>query len=136
MGSIGSPFSLLEELCGCDGVDGATFEWPFIGACSLYLRNSLSPCLQQAGQSVIPQHEWSKIYRSPTRSIVIPVSELSSLSSPPWGLFERTTEVESVVLGSLSRIYGQSRFPASVKCTRLGHTIVMSKHTGGSSDVN
>lgn len=43
VGRIGWPFSRLEELCGCEEVGRATVEWPFMGGCSEYLMNSLSP---------------------------------------------------------------------------------------------
>ena len=29
-GGTGSPFSLFEELCGCEGVDAAAAEFPLI----------------------------------------------------------------------------------------------------------
>lgn len=46
VGRIGCPFSRLDELCGCEEVGRATVEWPFIGGCSEYLMNNLSPWLR------------------------------------------------------------------------------------------
>lgn len=45
VGRTGRPFSLLDELCGCEGVDNETAEWPLMGGWSSYLRYNLSPCL-------------------------------------------------------------------------------------------
>lgn len=45
VGRTGRPFSLLDELCGCEGVDTETAEWPLMGGWSSYLRYNLSPCL-------------------------------------------------------------------------------------------
>ncbi len=42
-GRIGRPFSRFEELLGSEDVGSDTDEWPFMGGCSVYLRNNLSP---------------------------------------------------------------------------------------------
>ena len=43
VGSIGRPFRRLDEMYGWEAVGIGTVEWPFMGGCSLYLMNSLSP---------------------------------------------------------------------------------------------
>jgi len=47
VGRIGRPFSRLDELYGCEGVGREKVEWPFMGGCSEYLMNNLSPWLQE-----------------------------------------------------------------------------------------
>lgn len=42
---MGMPFSLLDELNGCNDVVAESDACPFKGGCSVYFRNSLSPCL-------------------------------------------------------------------------------------------
>ena len=44
-------------------------------------------------------------YLRPTFFIATPLRELKSLSSPLWGLLERTIDLEFTSFGKLSRIY-------------------------------
>ena len=48
VGKMARPFSRFEELLGCKGVGSDTDEWPFMDGCSVYLRNNLSPWLQES----------------------------------------------------------------------------------------
>ena len=47
----------------------------------------------------------SLTYERPTFFIATPLRELKSLSSPLWGLLERTIDLEFTSLGKLFRIY-------------------------------
>lgn len=48
IGWMGIPFNRFDELCGCEGIVTETVVCPFIGGCSLYFKNSLSPCLNRS----------------------------------------------------------------------------------------
>ena len=50
VGRIGTTFKRFDELCCCEGRVIGAVECPFIGACSLYFKKSLSPCLDKADQ--------------------------------------------------------------------------------------
>lgn len=43
VGSTGRPFRRLDEMYGWEAAWIGTVEWPFMGGCSLYLMNNLSP---------------------------------------------------------------------------------------------
>lgn len=81
-----------------------TVVCPFIGGCSSYFRYSLSPCLQMGLRLYSLRSKPCHPYRRPTLEMGTPLRELSNLSSPPNGLFERTMPRESASLGKLSRI--------------------------------